>query len=390
MTLHFENFMFRLLSIVGAGLCTVAVTLSCSDAPTSTGSTLGSGTRMQSGPAATFSPTLTPQTSGTTQRFFAVSPVNDRVVWASAAGGTFARTTDGGATWVSRVVPGAETLQFRDVHGVSARVAYLLSAGEGADNRIYKTEDGGETWELQFQAGADPRFFYDCFDFWTPNRGITFADGIDGRFPVVRTSDGGENWTNIGGRLPGPQAGEAGFAASGTCITTQSGNRAWIGTGGGVEARVLATTDGGDSWTSYGVPILQGTSVSGVVSIDFRDPFRGILGGGDILAGDVAQNNVARSSDGGKTWTLTTPTPFTGAVYGLSYVPGRRLTVVATGPTGAAWSPDEGNTWSLLPGISNFWAVAFASRSAGWLVGGDGQIVKIDFSREAPPENRGH
>jgi photosystem II stability/assembly factor-like uncharacterized protein len=380
--------MLRLLSLVVAGLGATALTLSCTDEPTS-GSMPAGGTGMQSAPAAAFTPTLTTQTSGTTQRFFAVSPVNDRVVWASAAGGTFAKTTDGGATWVSRLanVPGAATLQFRDVHAVSERIAYLLSAGEGLANRIYKTEDGGETWELQFQAGADPRFFYDCFDFWTPNRGITFADGIDGRFPVVRTSDGGETWRDIANRLPGPQAGEAGFAASGTCITTQSGNRAWIGTGGGVEARVLATTDGGDSWSSYKVPILQGTSVSGVVSIDFRDPFRGILGGGDILA-NTPQDNVARSSDGGKTWTLTTPTPFLGAVYGLSYVPGMRLAVVATGPNGAAWSPDEGDTWSLLPGISNFWAVAFASRSAGWLVGGDGQIVKVDFSREAAPENR--
>jgi photosystem II stability/assembly factor-like uncharacterized protein len=323
-------------------------------------------------------PTLTPQQSGTTQRFFAVSPVNARVVWASAAGGTYALTTNGGDTWRSRVVPGAEALQFRDVHGVSEREAYLLSAGEGANNRIYKTEDGGDTWRLQFQAGADPRFFYDCFDFWTPNRGITFADGIDGRFPVIKTTNG-RTWRDIGNQLPAAEAGEAGFAASGTCVTTQGGQRAWIGTGGATKARVLATTNGGDSWTSHDVPILQGTPTSGVVSIDFRDPFRGILGGGDVVASDVAQNNVARSTDGGKTWVQATSTPFKGAVYGLSYVPGRRETVVATGPGGAAWSPDEGDSWELLPGVSNFWAVAFASRDAGWLVGGDGRILKLSF-----------
>src|SRR5689334_12245677 len=111
-------------------------------------------------------PTVTPQTSGTTNRFFAVSPVDANVVWASAAGGTFARTLDGGRTWVSRVVAGAETLQFRDVEGISARVAFLMSAGSGTDNRIYKTEDGGESWTLQAQA-ADPRDFWDCFAFWT-------------------------------------------------------------------------------------------------------------------------------------------------------------------------------------------------------------------------------
>jgi len=60
-------------------------------------------------------PTLTPQNSGTTQGLIAVSPVNSRVVWAAGRGGTFLVTTDGGDTWKAGVVPGAETLQFRDV-----------------------------------------------------------------------------------------------------------------------------------------------------------------------------------------------------------------------------------------------------------------------------------
>jgi photosystem II stability/assembly factor-like uncharacterized protein len=372
--------MLRLLTMIAAGLST-ALSVACSESLSSP-----SGSRGQSRQSG-FSPALTPQESGTSQRFFAVSPVNARVVWASADSGTFAVTVDGGANWRSAVVPGASELQFRDVEGVSETVAYLLSAGEGANNRIYKTEDGGASWALQFQAGKDPRFFYDCFDFWTPSRGIAFADALDGRFPVIETTDG-KKWRDMGDRLPPAQAGEGGFAASGTCITTESGTRAWIGTGAGPRARILATVDGGNTWTSYDVPILQGTPTSGVVSVDFRDSFHGILGGGDVAANDVAQNNVARSSDGGKTWTQATPTPFRGAVYGLSYVPGEEKTVVATGPGGAAWSRDEGQTWSQLRGISNYWAVGFAARDAGWLVGQAGQILKIDFSREQPDENR--
>src|ERR1700687_1978920 len=72
-------------------------------------------------------PKLTPQKSGTTQGLIAVSPVNERVVWASGRGGTFVKTTDGGKTWTAGVVPGAEALQFRDVQGVSGKVAYLSS-----------------------------------------------------------------------------------------------------------------------------------------------------------------------------------------------------------------------------------------------------------------------
>ena len=152
------------------------------------------------------------------------------MVWASGVGGTYALTTDGGKTWHAAIVPGAESLQFRDVQGVSDKVAYLLSAGVGTDSRIYKTEDGGKFWSLQFQ-NTDPNGFYDCFAFWTPKRGVTMADSVAGRFPVIRTRDG-ETWQDIGDNLPTAQPGEAAFAASGTCIATQGRNRAWIGTGG--------------------------------------------------------------------------------------------------------------------------------------------------------------
>jgi len=95
-------------------------------------------------------PTLTPQTSGTTQLLIAVSPVSENVVWAAGTGGTFVVTTDGGNTWKSGVVPSANSLQFRDVQGVSDKVAYLMAIGNDAPSfRIYKTEDGGATWEPQ-------------------------------------------------------------------------------------------------------------------------------------------------------------------------------------------------------------------------------------------------
>src|SRR5215510_3376554 len=89
-------------------------------------------------------PTLTPQDSGTTNGLIAVWPVNPQVVWASGRAGTFTVTTDGGETWNAGVVPGAEALQFRDVQGFSASVAYLMSIGNNpTDFRVYKTLDGG-------------------------------------------------------------------------------------------------------------------------------------------------------------------------------------------------------------------------------------------------------
>jgi len=330
-------------------------------------------------------PTLIPQNSGTTSGLIAVSPVNPQVVWASGRDGTFTVTTDGGNTWRAGVVPGAELLQFRDVEGVSAKVAYLMSIGlSGAptDFRIYKTTDGGVTWSLQFVNQLDGAF-YDCFAFWTPNRGIAHSDSVNGVFPDLRTTEG-TTWHSISSNMPPALPGETSFAASGTCVATQGGQNAWIATGGATIARVLATRDGGDTWNAYDPPLTSSPS-AGAFTIAFRNPWNGIVGGGDLDPSDLNNARTATSSDGGVTWTLTNPPPVTGAIFGLAYAhgvgngDGSRTVVVTANAGGAAWTPDEGTTWFSLPGVTGFWSVAFASPKAGWLVGTNGRILKVSF-----------
>jgi len=353
------------------------------------------------GSSKTKQPKLTPQTSGTTQLLISVSPVNSRVVWAAGTGGTYVTTTDGGQHWKSAVVPGAEALQFRDVFAVSDKIAYLLSIGDNTtDFRIYKTLDGGATWKIEFTnqtAGA----FYDCFAFWGPFRGIAHSDSVNGVFPDLRTFDG-TNWNSIANRMPPALVGEASFAASGTCAATQGLLNAWIVTGATSVARVLATRDGGQSWHAYDTPLASSPS-GGAVTIAFRDPFHGIVGGGDLAVNNLA--DTATSNDGGKTWTLTNTPPVQGTIFCLAYAQGNghldlsgfpfskdkdkddhERTVVITTETApdfaageAAWTPDEGKTWFTLPDVSGFWAVAFADPHDGWFVGNNGQITKISF-----------
>ena len=128
----------------------------------------------------------------------------------------------------------------------------------------------------------------------------------------------------------------------------------------------------------------------------FRDPRNGIVGGGDLASNSAA--DTATSNDGGQTWTLTNKPPVQGAIFCLAYVRGIRHgldeevgqehdhAVVITTETApdftsgeAAWTPDEGRTWIVLPEVSGFWAVAFANPHAGWFVGNNGQILKISF-----------
>ena len=339
-------------------------------------------------------PTLTPQNSGTTQLLIAVSPVNSKVVWAAGTGGTYAVTTDGGNTWKSGVVPGTEQLQFRDVQGVSDKVAYLMSIGNYTNNfRIYKTADGGATWEIQF-VNATVNAFYDCFAFWKANSGLAHSDSVNGVFPELRTYNG-QKWHSIAGNMPPALPGEASFSASGTCITTQGDSNAWIATGGSTIARILATTDGGNTWNAYDTPLVSNPAAGGI-SVAFRDASHGILGGGDLSTNKSAA--TATSDDGGHTWTLTKKPPMGGSIFCLAYVNGYTLnnpqpanhdydrTVVVTAETepdfdsgSAAWTPDEGQTWYRLPNVSGYWAVGFADPHNGWFVGNNGQILKISF-----------
>jgi photosystem II stability/assembly factor-like uncharacterized protein len=339
-------------------------------------------------------PTLTPQNSGTTQLLIDVSPVNSRVVWAAGTGGTFVVTTDGGNTWTAGVVPGAENLQFRDVQGVSDKVAYLMSIGDNTtDFHVYKTVDGGATWTIEF-TNETTNAFYDCFSFWTPRRGVTHSDSVNGVFPDIRTMDG-LTWQSIAANMPPALAGEASFAASGTCITTQGENNAWIATGGATTARILATKDGGNTWNAYNTPLVSSPSAGGI-SVAFRDARHGIVGGGDLASNSSA--DTATSEDGGVTWTLTNAPPVQGAIFCLAYVrglanngdqkmnPAFEHAVVITTETEpdfssgeAAWTPNEGKDWIAIPGASGFWAVGFANPQAGWFVGNNGQILKISF-----------
>jgi photosystem II stability/assembly factor-like uncharacterized protein len=315
------------------------------------------------------------QTSGTTALLIAVSPVNDRIAWVSGSLGTWLRTTDGGATWQTGRVAGADSLQFRDVHAVDANTAYLLSIGTGTQSRIYKTTDAGQHWTLQI-TNAEPKGFFDCMDFWDPNHGMLIGDALGSEIHVMTTTDGGAHWTRVPpSSLPAAQPEEGSFAASGTCLVTRPGGHAWIVASNPDHGRVLHTPDYGRSWTVDTLPITTRSGV-GPQSVGFRDAQHGFsLGGGansqpnDVLA--------AVSSDGGNTWVSRMRPPLQSGVWGGVYVPAaRRPTIVAVGPKGAVWSGDEGVTWVPIDTL-NYWSVGFASPRAGWAVGVRGRITKL-------------
>jgi photosystem II stability/assembly factor-like uncharacterized protein len=333
-----------------------------------------SALRSQNVDASAWTLELVTQSSGTTALLQAVSPVSERVVWVSGHRGTYARTTDGGASWRAAVVPGGDTLQFRDVHAFDSLTAVLMSAGLGELSRIFRSEDGGRTWKQVFLMDH-PAGFLDCMDFADAERGWVYGDAVEGSVYVLATEDGGRTWRRVSPAiLPPALEGEGGFAASGTCVDAL-GERVFITTGAGSRPRLIRSDDRGETWTAVELPLVRGPVAGGTtVTIDAQ----GIgLALGGAIGDPIPGARVAITRDGGVTWLEGGEPAVEGPIYGAARVPGiEPLTVVAVGPGGVAWSRNGGTGWALAESRP-WWAVAFAGPDAGWAVGPGGRIAKI-------------
>ena len=316
-------------------------------------------------------PAWTPQLTGVNARLRGISAVSDKIVWASGSAATILRSTDGGDNWKPVPVPNAGKLDFRDIDGLSDKVAYVLSIGNGELSRIFKTTDGGTSWTPQL-VNSDPKVFLDAMAFWSADRGIAYSDSIDGQFVIYRTTDG-KTWSRIpADALPPALPNEGAYAASGTNVAVHGKNDVWIAT---TASRVLHSSDGGSTWSIAQTPIAT-SAAAGIFSVAFRDALHGIAVGGDYQKESEAVDNAAVTSDGGKTWTLSKG--LSGYRSVVAYVPRSKASWLAVGPTGADLTQDDGRTWTAVRG-AGFVTFSFAPKGkVGWGAGARGSIGRLD------------
>ena len=309
--------------------------------------------------------------TGVTAQFRGLSAVSARVAWVSGTQGTVLRTTDGGRTWQSVGPPGTGTLQFRDVEAFDADHAVILSIGPGTGSRVYRTDDGGGHWRETFR-NTDAAAFYDCLAFFYPWRGWARSDPVGGRFRVQATFDVGRTVLQVpDDGFPPALPGEAGFAASGQCVTTSGPFDAWLATGGGATARVLHSGDGGFHWTAAGTPLPSSAS-AGVFAVAFRTPWQGVAIGGDFANPAAPGPAVALSGDGGRTWHTPGEYP-AGYRSGLAW---RGGAVLAVGPGGSDYSPDGGRHWTSFD-TGSFDSVDCTPGGACWASGTAGRVARL-------------
>jgi photosystem II stability/assembly factor-like uncharacterized protein len=317
-----------------------------------------------------FSWHLTP--TGTDARLRGVSAVSADVAWTSGSVGTVLRTVDKGATWEHVSPPGTTTLQFRDIEAFDANRAVILSIGEGTDSRVYVTSDAGKHWTLTF-VNDDPNAFYDCMTFFDDRRGLALSDPVGGKFRIIATDDGGLSWRVVSpAGMPPALPGEFAFAASGECLVTDHGRRAWFGTGGAAQARVFRSDDGGTTWQVSATPMHSGPT-AGIFALAFRGQQHGFAVGGDFLTPTVAPDSLAVTSDGGATWQLVADAP-NEYRSGAAWVTGQAA--VAVGPSGSDGTRDGAQTWERFD-AGSFDTVDCAHNGACWASGEHGRAAYL-------------
>ena len=296
---------------------------------------------------------------------------NQQNCWVSGSAGSVYRTADGGRTWRDVSPEGFDSLDFRDIELLDSGTALIMSSG--FPTHILKTTNGGREW-FRVYSSYDPKVFLNAMDFWDDGCGMAFGDAIDGELFILTSRDAGESWVRIKPSfVPGVDAEQGGFAASGSCLLALGDSVVLIGIGV-TDAVILRTDDRGASWKKITTPLSAGISSSGIFGFGFLDDRYGLCVGGDYRADSLSVNSVAVTEDGGLHWQLIDDEAVNGYYHSASLVLSRD-TMLCISRFGSSWSYDGGRSWerseikyfSISKFEGGFWASGPDGRVGRWL-----------------------
>lgn len=299
---------------------------------------------------------------------------------------------NGGVNWTTLGTTGLGTLEFYCIWMKDANTIFTgdggAVGGAGGNASYYKTTDGGATWTVLGSTGGSAGFINGIvFSNTNPMFGVTESDpplGAGQPYYLSITTDGGVTWTVTN---PPGVSGAASAQNSIVVIDDQ-----WYGFGMNAGAsRVYYTSNGGSTWNVGNLGI-AGSFISGFAMS--TDKLRG------IAISNTSLPNVARTTNGGQTWTsVNTGGDVTG--YGtVKWIEGTDI-VYISGQTGASGvvkkSTDGGVTWSTMTtgGITGLTHMEFFKdvnavgiTIYGYAVAGDGSVIKlVDMVTSLNPVN---
>ena len=243
-------------------------------------------------------------------------------------GGIVGQTLDGGRSWrfQSGIAGLGSDFALGRMHFFDNRQGIAV----GRFGRVVLTGDGGESWRLarhSVYSGAS------LFDVQFLDRRHGWAAG-PGKF--VRTVDGGESWEDPirGSELEG--------YLHCTSVHFVDRRRGWLA---GLDASLLHSEDGGDTWTRVPLPLRPNEHPS-LRDVYFLDDRLGWIVG--------EEGSIFHSADGGESWVLQE----------------NGVPVVRRIPKGEPPRPREPlPELEVPPDRLTLFAVQFADPQRGWTVG---------------------
>jgi len=271
------------------------------------------------------------QSSGTTYGLRGISLLPGGLGIAVGEGGTILRTTDGGGAWAVIRTDWMDT--FGGVQLLDGQLACAVGANAIFQPWAATSLDGGLNWTFHnFYIQGNEGGLTDVH-FLDHQRGFSSAYLWDGRGAIVRTTDGGTNWSPA---LVTPAA-----------LWSIDFADALTGYACGDYGRVYRTTDGGTTWSAHET----GIGVSGL-GVRFPTPTTG------WVVGQVG--SIVHTTNAGSSWSAQ-DSGVAGQLFSVDFVDASRGAAVGADGT-ILWTVTGGMTGSGVPGE------ALAPSSAGVLV----------------------
>jgi len=265
---------------------------------------------------------------------------------------------DAGATWHTLASDFGTGRMSIEVSASDPQVIYVLTG-----STFYRSGDGGQTWKLKSYPST---FFYGYYDLVLSCAAANSDYVVAGGFTSVKSTDGGNSWTEIDNGYVHVDKHAAIFYPSST-------GKIILGTDGGI----FKTNNGGDTWSdlSNGLMIAQvyrlGTTPQNIdlVTSGWQDNGLNKWNGNNwkcVLFGDGMETAIdytnqrtiygctqygvlSRSDNGGLFWTYIAP------AYGDWITPFVIDPVVNTrlyyGSFGLYKTENRGNSWSSITGV---------------------------------------
>jgi photosystem II stability/assembly factor-like uncharacterized protein len=263
---------------------------------------------------------------------------NKDVVWASVSGGgSQLKSTNGGDTWKTIVLP--EVFYGRDVFFLDDNIGWACG-----EHYLFKTTDGGKNWDTQ-KYDSSITFYKVAFT----NERLGWLTGGGSR--IYNTTDGGKNW-NL-------QANFNGYINSFSLVDSL---HLWAvntdGPVGAVGGAIFYTKDGGKNW-------LADSTVDWGYDIQFVDSLNGWISGKD---------KITHTTDGGKTWN--TQFNMSGNWINIS-IPDKKHGFAITS-SNIVVTTNGGDTWEIKNNLDPYDlnTISFYDSLNGLAAGWGGVIVK--------------